>query len=45
MKKITLYCGANAGNEIVFKEQAFLLGKTLAQQQIGLSPCFVSHET
>ncbi|HMV15509.1 MAG TPA: TIGR00730 family Rossman fold protein [Chitinophagales bacterium] len=36
MKKITVYCGANAGNEIVFEEQAFLLGKTLAQQQIGL---------
>jgi len=31
-----VYCGANAGNEIVFEEQAFLLGKTLAQQQIGL---------
>ncbi|MCC6515193.1 MAG: TIGR00730 family Rossman fold protein [Chitinophagales bacterium] len=36
MIKITVYCGANAGNEIVFEEQAFLLGKTLAQQQIGL---------
>lgn len=36
MKKNTVYCGANAGNEIVFEEQAFLLGKTLAQQQIGL---------
>lgn len=31
-----MYCGANAGNDIVFEEQAFLLGKTLAQQQIGL---------
>ena len=36
MKKITVYCGANVGNNPIFAEQAYLLGKTLAQQQIGL---------
>ncbi|MGS2738975.1 LOG family protein [Sinomicrobium sp. M5D2P17] len=36
MKRITVYCGSNNGNDPVYKEQAFLLGKTLAQRNIEL---------
>lgn len=36
MKRITVYCGSNDGNDPVYKEQAFLLGKTLAQRNIEL---------
>ncbi len=36
MKRITIYCGANVGNDAVFEEQAYLVGKTLAQQNIGV---------
>jgi hypothetical protein len=36
MKRITIYCGANVGSEAVFEQQAYLVGKTLAQQNIGV---------
>ncbi|RNL84502.1 TIGR00730 family Rossman fold protein [Sinomicrobium pectinilyticum] len=36
MKRITVYCGSNDGNDPVYKAQAFLLGKTLAQRNIEL---------
>lgn len=36
MKRITIYCGANVGNDVVFEQQAYLVGKTLAQQNIGV---------
>ena len=36
MKRITIYCGANVGSEQVFEQQAYLVGKTLAQQNIGV---------
>lgn len=36
MKRITIYCGANAGSDAIFEEQAYLVGKVLAQQNIGV---------
>ncbi|KRD12648.1 LOG family protein YvdD [Flavobacterium sp. Root901] len=36
MKKITVFCGSSFGSEEIYKEQAELLGKTLAKQNIGL---------
>lgn len=36
MKNITVYCGANSGNNPIFTEQAFALGKYMAEQGIGL---------
>ncbi|NML71011.1 TIGR00730 family Rossman fold protein [Chryseobacterium sp. RP-3-3] len=36
MKSITVFCGSSFGTDDIFKEQAFLLGQTLAQQRIQL---------
>jgi len=36
MKNITVFCGSSFGTDEIFKEQAELLGKTLAKQNIGL---------
>lgn len=36
MKSITVFCGSSFGTEDIFKEQAFLLGQTLAKQHIEL---------
>jgi uncharacterized protein (TIGR00730 family) len=36
MKNITVFCGSSFGTDVIFKEQAELLGKTLARQNIGL---------
>lgn len=36
MKNITVYCGANPGNSPVFTDQAFSLGKYMAENKIGL---------
>ncbi|KQO25071.1 LOG family protein YvdD [Flavobacterium sp. Leaf82] len=36
MKRITVFCGSSFGTEEIYKEQAQLLGKTLAQQNIEL---------
>ncbi|MBC9798053.1 TIGR00730 family Rossman fold protein [Sinomicrobium weinanense] len=36
MKRITVYCGSNEGNDPVYKAQAHLLGKILAQRNIEL---------
>lgn len=36
MKNITVYCGANPGNNPIFTEQAFALGKYMAENNIGL---------
>jgi len=36
MKRITVFCGSSFGTEEIYKEQAALLGKTLAQQNIEL---------
>lgn len=36
MKKITVFCGSSFGTEEIYKEQAELLGKTLAKQNIDL---------
>lgn len=36
MKRITVFCGSSFGTDEIFKEQAKLLGKTLAKQNIGL---------
>jgi uncharacterized protein (TIGR00730 family) len=36
MKRITVFCASSLGNEPIYEEQAYALGKTLAQQGIGL---------
>ncbi|MDQ0065871.1 LOG family protein [Chryseobacterium lathyri] len=36
MKSITVFCGSSFGSDDIFKEQAFLLGQTLAKQDIQL---------
>jgi len=36
MKRITIFCGSSFGKEKIFEEQAYLIGKTLAEQKIGL---------
>ncbi|MGN7758042.1 TIGR00730 family Rossman fold protein [Chryseobacterium sp. 22532] len=36
MKSITVFCGSSFGTDDIFKEQAFLLGQTLAKQDIQL---------
>ncbi|MDL2145372.1 TIGR00730 family Rossman fold protein [Flavobacterium tructae] len=36
MKRITVFCGSSFGTDKIYKEQAALLGKTLAQQNIEL---------
>lgn len=34
MKRITVFCGSSFGTDAIYKEQAKLLGKTLAAQNI-----------
>jgi len=36
MKRITVFCGSSFGSEKEYQEQAFMLGKTLAERNIGL---------
>ena len=36
MKRITVFCGSSFGSEEIYKEQATLLGQTLAKQNIEL---------
>ena len=36
IKSITVFCGSSAGNEVVYKDAATLLGQTLAKQNITL---------
>ena len=36
MKRITVFCGSSLGNDKSYAEQAYLLGKTLAKQNIEL---------
>jgi len=36
MKRITVFCGSSFGTDEIYKEQATLLGKTLAKQNIEL---------
>ena len=36
MKSITVFCGSSFGSDDLYKEQAMLLGKTLAKQKIQL---------
>ncbi|WP_343670925.1 TIGR00730 family Rossman fold protein [Chitinophaga sp.] len=36
MKSITVFCGSSNGTDNIFMEQAFQLGKTLAENNIGL---------
>lgn len=36
MKSITVFCGSSFGSDDIFKEQAILLGQTLAKQNIQL---------
>lgn len=36
MKRITVFCGSSAGTKKIYEEQAYKLGKTLAEQGIEL---------
>lgn len=36
MKSITVFCGSSFGSDNIYREQAFLLGQTLAKQDIQL---------
>ncbi len=36
MQRISVFCGSNLGTDKLFAEQAYLLGKILAQNNIGL---------
>lgn len=36
MKRITVFCGSSSGKDEIYRQQAFLLGQTLAKQNIGL---------
>ncbi len=36
MKRITVFCASSLGTEHIYEEQAYALGKTLAQRHIGL---------
>ncbi|MFB6454516.1 TIGR00730 family Rossman fold protein [Chitinophaga sp. Hz27] len=36
MRRIAVYCGSSMGNEIIYKEQAMLLGATIAKKGMGL---------
>ena len=36
MKRVTVFCGSSFGTDDIYKIQATLLGKTLAEQNIGL---------
>jgi len=36
MNSVTVFCGSSSGTEKIFLEQAFLLGKTLAENKIEL---------
>jgi uncharacterized protein (TIGR00730 family) len=36
MKRIAVFCGSSSGSEEIYREQALLLGKLLAEQNIGL---------
>jgi predicted Rossmann-fold nucleotide-binding protein len=36
MKNITVFCGSSFGTDKIYEEQAFLLGQTLAKQNIQL---------
>jgi len=36
MKSITVFCGSSSGTTTIYREQAYLLGETLAKQEIKL---------
>ena len=36
MKRVTVFCGSSSGSDKIFEEQAYLLGKTLAENKIDL---------
>ena len=36
MKKIAVFCGSSAGNDFTYRDQAYQLGKTLAEKEIEL---------
>jgi uncharacterized protein (TIGR00730 family) len=36
MKRVTVFCGSNLGTDEIFKTQAYLVGQTLAEQNIGV---------
>lgn len=36
MKRVSVFCGSSLGNDAIYKQEAFKLGKSLAQKGIGL---------
>jgi hypothetical protein len=36
MKRVTVFCGSSSGSDKIFEEQAYSLGKTLAENKIDL---------
>lgn len=36
IKRLTVFCGSSFGTDSIYEEQAYLLGKRLAHEQIGL---------
>ncbi|WP_261512720.1 LOG family protein [Chryseobacterium paludis] len=36
IKRLTVFCGSSFGTDSIYEEQAYLLGKRLADEQIGL---------
>ncbi|NIK93404.1 TIGR00730 family Rossman fold protein [Mangrovimonas sp. CR14] len=36
MKRVSVFCGSSLGKDAIYKQEAFQLGKTLAQKGIGL---------
>lgn len=36
LRRITVFCGSSAGTDIIYQQQAFLVGQTLAQHDIEL---------
>jgi len=36
MKRVTVFCGSSSGSDKIFEEQAYLLGKMLAENKIDL---------
>ncbi len=36
MKKVAVFCGSSFGSDVIFEEQAYLLGQTLAIRNIGV---------
>ena len=36
MKRVSIFCGSSSGTDGIYKKQAYLLGQTLAKQNVGI---------